>query len=71
MIDDGLIPLVAQRFKALADPGRLAILASLQSGEKIVSGTYQAIRELKDGALVKVATPTPAAGAAKPASENK
>jgi len=37
MIDPVLIPLVAQRFKALGDPGRLAILASLQSGEKSVS----------------------------------
>jgi DNA-binding transcriptional ArsR family regulator len=42
LIDDGLIPLVAQRFKALADPGRLAILASLQSGEKSVSELVEA-----------------------------
>lgn len=42
MIDPALIPLVAQRFKALADPGRLAILASLQSGERSVSELVEA-----------------------------
>lgn len=55
----------------IAGERHFEVLTGLQSGEKIVSGTYQAIRELKDGALVKVATPTPAASAAKPASENK
>jgi HlyD family secretion protein len=29
------------------------VLSGLKEGEKIVAGTYQAIRELKDGALVK------------------
>ena len=29
------------------------VLSGLQPGEKIVAGTYQAIRELKDGALVR------------------
>ena len=29
------------------------VLSGLQSGERIVAGTYQAIRELKDGALVR------------------
>jgi len=55
----------------IAGERHFEVLTGLQNGEKIVSGTYQAIRELKDGALVKVSTPTPAAGAAKPASENK
>lgn len=55
----------------IAGERHFEVLTGLQSGEKIVSGTYQAIRELKDGALVKVATPTPAAGAAKPATEKK
>jgi DNA-binding transcriptional ArsR family regulator len=32
-----LIPAVAARFKALSDPGRLAILAALQDGERSVS----------------------------------
>src|SRR6185436_453933 len=29
------------------------VVSGLKSGEKIVGGTYQAIRELKDGTLVK------------------
>jgi HlyD family secretion protein len=36
------------------------VLTGLKAGERIVGGTYQAIRELKDGALVKEApAPTP------------
>lgn len=42
------------------------VLSGLKAGERIVGGTYQAIRELKDGALVKeAAAPTPAAKDAK------
>jgi HlyD family secretion protein len=42
------------------------VLSGLKAGEKIVGGTYQAIRELKDGALVKEApASTPAAKDAK------
>jgi HlyD family secretion protein len=42
------------------------VISGLKAGEKIVGGTYQAIRELKDGALVKeAAAPTPAAKGAK------
>lgn len=42
------------------------VLSGLTAGERIVGGTYQAIRELKDGALVKEAVaPTPAAKGAK------
>ena len=37
MIDPELIPLVAQRFKALGEPARLTLLAHLQEGEKSVS----------------------------------
>ena len=33
------------------------ILSGLKEGEKIVAGTYQAIRELKDGALVRAPKP--------------
>jgi len=33
------------------------VLTGLKEGEKIVAGTYQAIRELKDGALVKESKP--------------
>jgi ArsR family transcriptional regulator len=36
LIDAELIPVVAARFKALAEPGRLAILSALQPGEKSV-----------------------------------
>ena len=42
------------------------VLTGLKAGERIVGGTYQAIRELKDGALVKeTVAPTPAAKDAK------
>ena len=37
MIEPELIPLVAQRFKALAEPARLELLAALQQGERSVS----------------------------------
>ncbi len=37
MIEKALIPLVAARFKALGEPGRLSILSSLHDGEKSVS----------------------------------
>jgi DNA-binding transcriptional ArsR family regulator len=37
MIESSLIPAIAARFKALADPGRLSILSALQAGEKSVS----------------------------------
>lgn len=36
MIQKDLIPLVAARFKALSEPGRLAILSALQAGERSV-----------------------------------
>ena len=41
------------------------VLSGLKAGEKIVGGTYQAIRELKDGALVKETVQTPAGKDAK------
>ena len=42
------------------------VLTGLKAGERIVGGTYQAIRELKDGALVKeTVAPAPAAKEAK------
>ncbi len=37
------------------------VLDGLKAGERIVAGTYQAIRELKDGQLVRETTTTPAA----------
>jgi DNA-binding transcriptional ArsR family regulator len=37
MIEPELIPLVAQRFKVLGEPARLALLAALQRGERSVS----------------------------------
>ena len=45
------------------------VLSGLKEGENIVGGTYQAIRELKDGALVretKIDAKKPAAAGAKP-----
>jgi HlyD family secretion protein len=33
------------------------VLSGLKKGERIVGGTYQAIRDLKDGALIKEAVP--------------
>jgi DNA-binding transcriptional ArsR family regulator len=42
MIDAELIPLVAARFKALSDEGRLALLSALQRGEKSVGGLAEA-----------------------------
>jgi HlyD family secretion protein len=42
------------------------VLSGLQAGDRIVGGTYQAIRELRDGALVREAAP-PAPGPGAPA----
>ncbi|MBL0938004.1 MAG: efflux RND transporter periplasmic adaptor subunit [Gemmatimonadaceae bacterium] len=56
----------------IAGERHFEVLTGLKAGEKIVAGTYQAIRELKDGALIKVNTPPPATGtAAKPANGSK
>jgi HlyD family secretion protein len=37
----------------IAGEKHFEVLTGLKEGDKIVAGTYQAIRELKDGALVK------------------
>jgi ArsR family transcriptional regulator len=42
MLDQSLIPKVAQRFKALGDPGRLALLVRLHHGEQSVGELVQA-----------------------------
>jgi DNA-binding transcriptional ArsR family regulator len=42
LLDPTLIPVVAARFKALGDAGRLAILAVLQDGERSVSEIVEA-----------------------------
>jgi HlyD family secretion protein len=39
------------------------VLSGLNGDERIVAGTYQAIRELKDGTLIREAPATPAPGA--------
>lgn len=39
----------------IAGEKHFEVLSGLKAGEKIVAGTYQAIRELKDGALVRAA----------------
>ena len=41
----------------IAGERHFEVLDGLKSGENIVAGTYQAIRELKDGALIKVVKP--------------
>jgi HlyD family secretion protein len=41
------------------------VISGLQAGERIVGGTYQAIRELKDGTLVRETAPPPATKDAK------
>ncbi|HEY0932019.1 MAG TPA: efflux RND transporter periplasmic adaptor subunit [Gemmatimonas sp.] len=49
----------------IAGERHFEVLTGLKAGETIVAGTYQAIRELKDGALIKVTKPEekkPAAG---------
>ena len=40
-MESDLIPLVAARFKALADPRRLALLSALQGGERTVTELAQ------------------------------
>ena len=50
----------------IAGEKHFEVKSGLKEGEKIVAGTYQAIRELKDGALVretKVEPKKPVAGA--------
>ena len=37
----------------IAGEKHFEVISGLKAGEKIVAGTYQAIRELKDGALVR------------------
>lgn len=51
----------------IAGERHFEVLDGLKTGEKIVAGTYQAIRELKDGAVVKTAVPE----AKKPGAEKK
>jgi HlyD family secretion protein len=41
------------------------VISGLQAGDRIVGGTYQAIRDLRDGALVREAAPPPASKDAK------
>jgi len=37
----------------IAGEKHFEVLSGLKEGDKIVAGTYQAIRDLKDGALVR------------------
>jgi HlyD family secretion protein len=41
------------------------VISGLQAGDRIVGGTYQAIRDLRDGALVRETAPPPASKDAK------
>jgi DNA-binding transcriptional ArsR family regulator len=63
MIEPEQIPLVAKRFKVLGGPGRLALLAALQHGERNVSELAEAtgrgqpnvsqhLRELVEAGLI-------------------
>jgi HlyD family secretion protein len=50
----------------IAGEKHFEVVSGLKTGERIVAGTYQAIRELKDGALVRTAqTDSTASGAKK------
>jgi HlyD family secretion protein len=51
--------------RGIAGEQHFEVLSGLRAGERIVAGTYQAIRGLKDGALVREAKPAPAAKQAK------
>jgi HlyD family secretion protein len=44
----------------IAGDEHFEVLSGLSEGEKIVAGSYQAIRDLKDSALVKTAAAAPA-----------
>jgi hypothetical protein len=46
------------------------VLTGLKGGEVIVSGTYQAIKDLKDGTRVKGQKPRAAATPSKPATQS-
>lgn len=50
----------------IAGERHFEVLEGLKVGDRIVAGTYQAIRELKDGALVKESKPDEKKGAAAP-----
>jgi HlyD family secretion protein len=50
----------------IAGERHFEVLSGLKAGERIVAGTYQAIRELKDGALVKETKPDEKKGPAAP-----
>jgi HlyD family secretion protein len=43
----------------IAGEKHFEVMTGLRQGERIVAGTYQAIRELKDGAVVREAKPQP------------
>jgi HlyD family secretion protein len=40
----------------IAGEKHFEVLSGIEAGDRIVAGTYQAIRELKDGALVREAS---------------
>jgi len=56
----------------IAGEKHFEVVSGLKEGEKIVAGTYQAIRELKDGALVRAPVePKGGKDAGKPKAEGK
>jgi HlyD family secretion protein len=47
--------------RGIAGDQHFEVMTGLRQGERIVAGTYQAIRGLKDGAIVREAKPAPTA----------
>ena len=48
----------------ISDETRVEVMSGLRPGEQVVTGPYRSLRDLKDGAPVRIGTPAPAGGAA-------
>jgi HlyD family secretion protein len=66
VVNDGVATFRAVKV-GIAGDEHFEIVEGLREGETIVSGTYQAIRDLKDGAKVKAAAAPDSEAAPKPA----
>jgi len=47
----------------ISDETRVEVLAGLQPGQKVVTGPYRSLRDLKDGDPVRIVAPAPTGGA--------
>jgi HlyD family secretion protein len=47
----------------ISDETRVEVLAGLRPGQKVVTGPYRSLRDLKDGDPVRIVAPAPAGGA--------